>query len=1372
MEDRTLQGYRLSPQQAQLWRLQQSGDARPYYTQCVVQLQGAADAKLIERAIGDAIERQEIMRTTFHTLPGMDVPLQVVVDRDRAWRHDSRERGAIEIDRALEDLRNETIDFEKGPLLHTRLLTTDTKTNVLLISVPSLCTDSVGLVNFVSEIARCYGARVGNDVVSDQPVHYIDVCEILNDGLESKEGRAGRNYWLSQEVTNDRELRLPFAFEPEAKQRFTPDSWWWQFDTDTTVALEAFACAHHVAVSMVLFAAWNVLLSRLTRQTDFTAGFVHPGRTCAELLPVVGLFAKHVPVRCAVAANQSFAELLLALHQRVEEQQRWLDYFTSQTAGGEENRQGSPFSFEFKEAPSRFRVADLDWSIVAEESFVDQFEIKLVCTAGNGVTARFHYDAGRFAREDVSALAEQYETLLREAMAQPNVAVSQLKLTSAAERKRVCEEFNATAVDYERDVTLHGMFERAAVANSDAVAVSSEAEQLSYRALNARANQLAHWLRQQGLSAEQSVGAEQIVGVALERSLVQVTALLAILKAGAAYLPLAVSDSAERQALLVRDAGAQVVLTAGGASELQRALGSAVRVVDLSRAANEIAAQSEANVEAAVTEENLAYVIYTSGSSGRPKGVMITHAGICNRLQWMAREYEWDAEMRVLQKTAAVFDASVWELFAPLWAGGRLVLAGEGEQADSEALLRLVQQHEITTLQLVPTMLAVVAAVATARQCRSLRQVFAGGERLTAKVAEQAVGSWPQAELTNLYGPTETSIDASYWRWRAAEVQGAVPIGRPLANMRVYVAGERGESCGYWEAGEVTVAGRGLARGYVGRAELTAERFVPDALSESGGERVYRTGDVGRWRRTGMLEYLGRADGQVKVRGCRIEVEEVEARLREHPWVGQAAVKLQPETSTLIAYVVARAGQSEWYRLPNDLEVSQLNTNETGVLYEEIFVQESYLQQGIRLQPGDCVFDVGANIGLFTLWVYERCGVARVFAFEPLPQTFAQLERNVRAYSLPVELYQCGLGAAVGEWQFTYYPKATAMSGRYAEAGEDERLARALLKNQDAALNEYANELMAQRFASEQVRCEVTTISAVLAQHGVEQIDLLKVDVEKSELDVLAGIAAHDWPRIKQVVVEVHDKQGRLAAIRELLERQGFAVAVQQDELLGGTELYNVYAVHPSRDERRPQSSETTDWRPSRMVTAEQKLRRYLQRYLPAYMLPSQIVVLDQLPLLPSGKLNRQALPDPASLTATLHHHYVAPRTPMEKQLASIWAELLEVDQVGLHDNFFEIGGHSLLATELMSRLREQLQIDLPLKVLFNGAQTVEALAAEMDRYLIESADTTNIVEALKEIDDLSEDELNALLEIEATLDQTLVDTPQPQLGAYQESRS
>jgi acyl carrier protein len=171
-------------------------------------------------------------------------------------------------------------------------------------------------------------------------------------------------------------------------------------------------------------------------------------------------------------------------------------------------------------------------------------------------------------------------------------------------------------------------------------------------------------------------------------------------------------------------------------------------------------------------------------------------------------------------------------------------------------------------------------------------------------------------------------------------------------------------------------------------------------------------------------------------------------------------------------------------------------------------------------------------------------------------------------------------------------------------------------------------------------------------------------------------------------------------------------------------------------------------------------------------MVPSQIVVLDQLPLLPSGKLNRQALPDPASLTATLHHHYVAPRTPMEKQLASIWAELLEVDQVGLHDNFFEIGGHSLLATELMSRLREQLQIDLPLKVLFNGAQTVEALAAEMDRYLIESADTTNIIEALKEIDDLSEDELNALLEIEATLDQTLVDTPQPQLGVYQEYRS
>jgi FkbM family methyltransferase len=396
------------------------------------------------------------------------------------------------------------------------------------------------------------------------------------------------------------------------------------------------------------------------------------------------------------------------------------------------------------------------------------------------------------------------------------------------------------------------------------------------------------------------------------------------------------------------------------------------------------------------------------------------------------------------------------------------------------------------------------------------------------------------------------------------------------------------------------------------------------------------------------------------------------------------------------------------------------------------------------LQPGDCVFDVGANIGLFTLWVYERCGVARVFAFEPLPQTFAQLERNVRAYSLPVELYQCGLGAAAGEWQFTYYPKATAMSGRYAEAGEDERLARALLKNQDAALNEYANELMAQRFASEQVRCEVTTISAVLAQHGVEQIDLLKVDVEKSELDVLAGIAAHDWPRIKQVVVEVHDKQGRLAAIRELLERQGFAVAVQQDELLGGTELYNVYAVHPSRDERRPQSSETTDWRPSSVVTVEQKLRRHLQRYLPAYMLPSQIVVLDQLPLLPSGKLNRQALPDPASLTAT-ERAYTAPRTEIEEVLATIWSELLGRDRLGVHDNFFHSGGHSLLATQLVSRVRETFQLDVPLTVVFEAPTIAEFAKALISREP-KPGQIEKIAQLVKKIQALSDAEVTTLL--------------------------
>jgi non-ribosomal peptide synthase protein (TIGR01720 family)/FkbM family methyltransferase len=431
---------------------------------------------------------------------------------------------------------------------------------------------------------------------------------------------------------------------------------------------------------------------------------------------------------------------------------------------------------------------------------------------------------------------------------------------------------------------------------------------------------------------------------------------------------------------------------------------------------------------------------------------------------------------------------------------------------------------------------------------------------------------------------------------------------------------------------------------------------------------------------------------------------EVEARLKTHPAVRAAVVLLRedrPGQQRLVAYVVpapaaAPAGTGAvLHRLPNGLEVAHLNRNETEVIYQEIFAERTYLRHGVTLADGACIFDVGANIGLFTLFAHHACHAPRVFAFEPVPATFARLAHNVARYGLAVELYECGLWERAGTAELTFYPRMSAMSGLYSDPAGDADVARAFMRNQSETLVDYADELLAGRFDRETFTCQLRTISEVVREHGVERIDLLKIDVEKSELNVLRGIDEPDWAKIRQIVLEVHDLEGRLAEIVGLLEGHGFAVTVEQDALLKGTDIHNLYAIRPgpvgadadgpapADGARSPVPDLLPALRPLPALTPE-ALRDFLTERLPDYMVPAAFVLLDALPRLPNGKLDRQALPAPAASTTAAD--YVAPRTAAEETLAGIWAQLLGGGRVGIHDNFFSLGGDSILSIQIVAR--------------------------------------------------------------------------------------
>ncbi|HSG40516.1 MAG TPA: FkbM family methyltransferase, partial [Thermoanaerobaculia bacterium] len=642
-----------------------------------------------------------------------------------------------------------------------------------------------------------------------------------------------------------------------------------------------------------------------------------------------------------------------------------------------------------------------------------------------------------------------------------------------------------------------------------------------------------------------------------------------------------------------------------------------------------------------------------------------------------------------------------------------------------------IRREGVTHLQCTPSMARLLAADSrTASAMGGLKALLLGGEALPPSLVEELrrVAS-PDLGIVNMYGPTETTVWSTS---HPVEEDGAAPIGRPVANTTAYVLDSNLRPVPPGVPGELLLGGEGVTRGYLGRPELTAERFVPDPF---GSGRLYRTGDLVRWRPDARLEFLGRRDHQVKIRGHRIEPGEVEAALARLPGVREAVVVAredEPGFPRLVAYVVPaareaglplRAGAAraeellagrQRYTLPNGMLVAHLGDLHTRAGYAEIFEQEPYLKHGVTLEDGDVVFDVGANIGFFTLFVHTRCRPSAVYAFEPIPPTFDALRTNIDLYGLDARLFPVGVGERPETAKFTFYPHLDGISGRYADVERDRAITRAIILDEsrrDGGLGiseAELDEVLAERFRTETYDCRVETLSRVIREQRVERIDFLKVDVERAELDVLRGLADEDWRKIRQIVLEV-DTREDLAAIGRLLEEKGFDYTAEDFVTVEGeaVEVSMVYAIQHGQA-RTPRAT-------AGPVTAA-GLREALRSELPEVMVPAAVVLLDALPLNPSGKIDRKALPRPEALApARPEVPYAPPETDAERRVAAVWRELLGAERIGVHENFFEAGGNSLLLARVHGRLREELGRDFPMVELFRNP-TIASLAAFLSR--------------------------------------------------------
>jgi amino acid adenylation domain-containing protein/FkbM family methyltransferase len=807
----------------------------------------------------------------------------------------------------------------------------------------------------------------------------------------------------------------------------------------------------------------------------------------------------------------------------------------------------------------------------------------------------------------------------------------------------------------------------------------------------------------------------------------------------------------ERLAHMLLDSRAAIVLTQEKLEEkLSGLVPAEAKLIALDRRwpeiADRVAGLKAENVQLKerVEPHHLAYVIYTSGSTGRPKGVMNEHRGVMNRIIWMQRAYGLGTEDAVLQKTPYSFDVSVWEFFWPLLAGAKLVMARPEGHRDPGYLVDTIRRNRITTLHFVPPMLHVFLEHAEAAQCFSLTRVICSGEALPSMLVRRFAERLPHARLYNLYGPTEAAVDVTAWTCPTEEIPTIIPIGRPIANTRLYILDGHGAPVPIGVVGELHIGGVQVARGYLNRPDLTAERFVRDPFAAEAEARMYKTGDLARWWDDGTIEFLGRNDFQVKIRGFRIELGEIEARMMEHEGVREAVVVAREDTpgeKRLMAYYTPSpahaspvirllrlrktdAGAAANYcALPNGLAVFHQNQSETDFVYDEIFKDDGYLRHGVTLNDGDCVFDVGANIGLFSLFVGQRCRNATIYAFEPIPPVFETIQLNSRLHGWAGKFYECGLAETSKQQVFTFYPHNTVISSSATSRGEARQIVKSYLLNrqEDAdvtngptAAGEFVDELLEARLESQEYTCQLRTVSEIIEENGLERIDLLKIDVEKAEHDVLKGIKDGDWPKIRQLVIEVHDVSGRLGEIVALLEARGYEVRYEQSQSLQNTTLYNLYACRPtvgkgSSNENMGGERVAAEKSWGSPESLHRDVRAFLSERLPEYMVPTAYAPLDEMPLTPNGKLDRKALPAPES-GSVASRAYEAPQGEIEAVLARVWSDVLRVESIGRHDNFFEIGGHSLLAVRLMAKTNRRFSQTLPLAVFFT-APNIAALA-------------------------------------------------------------
>jgi amino acid adenylation domain-containing protein/non-ribosomal peptide synthase protein (TIGR01720 family) len=915
----------LSFAQQRLWFLAQLEPDNPFYNvSAVVRLQGKLNFQALQDSLQEIINRHEVLRCNFQTIKEKPV----------AFIHSSKifffpvfdiseltiNQQKSEVKKLASQEAQQPFDLSSDLLLRAKLLRLNLEEHILLFTMHHIVSDGWSIGVLIHELATLYKAFCEGKTSSlpELPIQYGDFAIWQQEYLQGEALTSQKNYWKQKLSGSLPVLELPTDYPRPAVQSYKGKNYSFTLPKSLTTALKTLSQQTGTTLFMTLLTAFKILLYRYSQQDDIIIGTAIANRNLPQIEKLIGFFVNTLVLRTDVSGNPSFLDLLARVKETT------LDAYTHQDLPFEKlveeiqperNLSHSPlfqvwFSLNNSPMPA-LEIGELTLAISEADSETAQFDLSLnMVEREEELIGIFEYSSDLFNTDTINRIAEHFQTLLAGIIANPKQQIALLPLLTKAEENDLLWKWNDTEVAYPVDKCIHELFAAQVESTPDAVAVVYENQQLTYRELNAKANQLAHYLHSLGVKPE------VLVGICVERSLEMVIGLLAILKAGGVYVPLDPNYPQQRLAYMLEDSQPRVLLTQQHLLETLPTHGSQVICIDSQWEL--ITRENTANPVSYTTVDNLAYVIYTSGSTGKPKGAMNSHRGVCNRLLWMQETYQLTAADTVLQKTPFSFDVSVWEFFWTLITGARLVVAQPEGHKDPNYLVNLIIQQQITTLHFVPSMLQAFLEAENVEKCQSIKRVIASGEALPTQL-QQRFFHRLDAQLHNLYGPTEAAIDVTFWQCQDnANSQNTVPIGRPIANIQIYVLDKYLHPVPVGVTGEIYIGGVGVGRGYLNRPQLTAEKFIPNPFSDEPSARLYKTGDLARYLPNGEIEYLGRIDNQVKVRGFRIELGEIEAVISQYPQVRETVVNVREEvilredeliSKQLVAYIVAQPQQ-------------------------------------------------------------------------------------------------------------------------------------------------------------------------------------------------------------------------------------------------------------------------------------------------------------------------------------------------------------------------------------------------------------------------------------------------------------------------------